>query len=277
MFAIAPLNTASLNATYERVFSIPFNSKSKYMLVIVKSVSGFELFVKGAPDVLEKFCMTESTGNTVPVNHARITDLQEVWSKQGQRVIMTCHKKLTIKEIPECGNEEMEAFIKEQLCGLSCVSLIGILDPPRKDVPNAVAVMRRYASYSHQLDSRAGIRIFMVTGDFKLTAESIARKVGIVTALLVDSLESMRQRKDLYEQAAKMTVTEMKPIDDVSFNGLVMDGKDVLLLEKQDWDVVFSYYPEIVFARTTPDQKMIIVQEAKKRGDNVVGVTGDGG
>lgn len=57
---------------------------------------------------------------------------------------------------------------------------------------------------------------------------------------------------------------------------LVLTGEDVSTLTPSDWDVAIGTYTEIVFARTTPEQKMKIVEEIKYRGDNTVAVTGDG-
>lgn len=84
-----------------------------------------------------------------------------------------------------------------------------------------------------------------------------------------------------------MSPSEMKPKDVVKTDnatspskqaivGLVLNGKELLEMNDKDWDVCCAFYPEIVFARTSPEQKMHIVQAIKARGDNVVGVTGDG-
>lgn len=56
----------------------------------------------------------------------------------------------------------------------------------------------------------------------------------------------------------------------------MLTGEDVSTLTPFDWHIVVGQYTEIVFARTTPDQKMKIVEEIKIRGDNTVAVTGDG-
>lgn len=56
----------------------------------------------------------------------------------------------------------------------------------------------------------------------------------------------------------------------------MLTGEDVSTLTPFDWHIIVGQYTEIVFARTTPDQKMKIVEEIKARGDNTVAVTGDG-
>ena len=68
----------------------------------------------------------------------------------------------------------------------------------------------------------------------------------------------------------------MKPTDDDPIRALVVTGDDIVTLTDEDWDAIFGLYSEIVFARTTPEQKLRIVEEAKLRGDNTVAVTGDG-
>lgn len=55
----------------------------------------------------------------------------------------------------------------------------------------------------------------------------------------------------------------------------MLTGDDVEQLNVMDWDLIMSEYMEIVFARTTPDQKLKIVEETKKRGDNIVAVVSD--
>jgi sodium/potassium-transporting ATPase subunit alpha len=68
----------------------------------------------------------------------------------------------------------------------------------------------------------------------------------------------------------------VKPSDDDPIRSLVLTGEDVSSLTPADWNIIIGNYTEIVFARTTPDQKMRIVAEIKARGDNTVAVTGDG-
>ena len=66
--------------------------------------------------------------------------------------------------------------------------------------------------------------------------------------------------------------SEMKPGDDDPIRAIVLTGDDVEQLTEDTWDTILSEYTEIVFSRTTPQQKMRIVEETKKRGDNIVAV-----
>ena len=64
----------------------------------------------------------------------------------------------------------------------------------------------------------------------------------------------------------------MKPADDDPIKAIVLTGDDVEHLTVDNWNTMLTEYTEIVFSRTTPEQKMMIVEETKKRGDNIVAV-----
>lgn len=98
-------------------------------------------------------------------------------------------------------------------------------------------------------------------------------QVGIVSQERIDTIENVRAAAS--EKAPPKSRYDIKPSDD-AIRALVLTGKDVSTLATSDWDVIIGTYTEIVFARTTPDQKMKIVEEIKHRGDNTVAVTGDG-
>jgi len=74
----------------------------------------------------------------------------------------------------------------------------------------------------------------------------------------------------------KLKPSDIRPSDDDPARALVLTGEDMDTLTSDDWDMVVGNYTEIVFARTTPEQKLTIVEEIKARGDNTVAVTGDG-
>lgn len=101
--------------------------------------------------------------------------------------------------------------------------------------------------------------MFMVTGDFKLTAQAIAFECGIISdQSMIDDVDALtRESKD-------------------GFHGrsIVLSGPELITLNDNQWNQL-SEYQEIVFARTTPEQKLRIVKELQARG-NVVGMTGDG-
>ncbi|KAL6299303.1 calcium ATPase transmembrane domain M-containing protein [Sparassis latifolia] len=272
------IDTASLLSSHDKVFEIPFNSKNKWMLTVVRSHSIAEnppaenwMLVKGAPDVLFPACTTImlSDGSVVPLNSTRRTQifmLQENWSSQGQRVLALCRRSLADVKLnmDTMSANDVEELMYAELQGLTLVGLVGIRDPPRGDVPDAVRTIRR-----------AGVRVAMVTGDFKLTALAIAKQVGIITTEKVDSLQQMRT-SDSAQRFISLPAPRIKPGEDDPIRALVLTGEDVESLTAEDWNMVVGNYTELVFARTTPEQKLRIVESIKARGDNTVAVTGDG-
>jgi sodium/potassium-transporting ATPase subunit alpha len=68
----------------------------------------------------------------------------------------------------------------------------------------------------------------------------------------------------------------IKPDDDGPERAVALTGDDITSFKPEDWNKVVGNYTEVVFARTTPEQKLRIVEEIKARGDNIVAVTGDG-
>lgn len=259
-----------LQTSWSRTFSIPFNSKSKWMLTINTDLHGNSfLYCKGAPDVLVQYCSShmKSDGSSTPFEKDAVTSFekkQNTWSSEGQRVIMTCYKTIITNNIPLNDDKAMETFIGQEMKDMIIMALVGIRDPPRGDVPLAVKQMRD-----------AGLRVFMVTGDFLLTAESIAKQCGIITASAVARFSDLQKPGAMVDYHPK-SVHDMKPDLTLDPKAIVLTGTDVSQMTQELWDEVYSNYAEIVFARTSPEMKMVIVEECKSRGDSVVGVTGDG-
>ena len=132
------------------------------------------MLIKGAPDVLFPYATSilESNGKSVPFNFAhqtRLSQLQHKWSSEGQRVIAVCKRSLDGLKLPK-DKIELEEMLYSELKDLTLVGLISIRDPPRADVQDAVKVIRA-----------AGVRIFMVTGDYMITALAIAMQVLITS------------------------------------------------------------------------------------------------
>jgi len=125
---------------------------------------------------------------------------------------------------------------------------MGLLDPPKASVPDAVAKCRT-----------AGIRVIMVTGDHPLTAAAIARQVGIIAP---------SSQLITYEETTCPSALENHAAALIAGGVLHHMSEDVL-------DQVIQTHREVVFARTSPQQKLRIV-EAFQRMGAVVAVTGDG-
>ena len=106
-----------------------------------------------------------------------------------------------------------------------------------------------------------------VTGDFGITALAISRQCGIVTGAIVHNSTNLTR----FASSASSTDEKADPPRDAA---LLLTGADLMKLNDNQWSQLCEY-PEIVFSRTTPDQKLRIVREFQKR-DQVVGMTGDG-
>ncbi|KAF7305091.1 Calcium ATPase transmembrane domain M-containing protein [Mycena kentingensis (nom. inval.)] len=262
----------SMATNHRVVAEIRFNSRNKFFLSLVQETATNKIYLcaKGAPDVLFGRCasVAKADGATTGFNAEAVTQAQakqQLWSSHGQRVLALCRRELddTLK-LDHMGPEALETLMYEELQSLTLVGLVGIRDPPRPDVPDAITVIRR-----------AGVRVFMITGDFKLTAVAIAKQIGLITTEKLDSIENMRS-SDLAKRFLNTPADLITPNEDDGVRALVVTGSEISTLDKADWDMIVGTYTEIVFARTTPEQKLRIVEELKARGDNTVAVTGDG-
>lgn len=301
-----------LYTLWRKTFELAFNSKNKFMIRTLKlsdpeglklAVSPEELAewrnedllmtIKGAPDILVERCTkyVGEDGHVYPLNPEMKSSIEEIknrWSSQGKRVILLARKILPAHQKqhrPE--NNTFEAEIMRQASSdLTLVGLVGIVDPPRDEILDVVKVLRR-----------AGIRIFMVTGDFKLTAQAIAIECGIITTpseMIHDVSKLSRNGIETPKSVSSGVISE-KDVDSKhgDARSITLSGPDLMSLNDNQWDQVCQY-DEIVFARTTPEQKLRIVKgmfqkfnsltifhitnknsEFQKR-ENIVGMTGDG-
>merc|ERR1712110_1261295 len=137
--------------------------------------------------------------------------------------------------------------------GLRFVGLMSMIDPPRAAVPDAVAKCRS-----------AGIKVIMVTGDHPITAAAIARSVGIISEG-TETVEDVAARKGV----------EVKDVNPREAHAAVVHGGEIKDMSEKQIDEILMYHTEIVFARTSPQQKLIIVEGCQRMGA-IVAVTGDG-
>ena len=138
-----------LQKQYLRVREVPFDSKKKYMATIHKTEQGFRVIVKGAPDVILGMCdMAHMAREGIEEENLKM-------ARDALRVLAVAYKDVS------SANCEVEH-------GLTFVGLVGIIDPPRPEAKEAVAVCRR-----------AGIKPVMITGDHIETAKAIAAEIGI--------------------------------------------------------------------------------------------------
>ncbi|KAG6839845.1 hypothetical protein C0991_011119 [Blastosporella zonata] len=260
-------DAATIRNSNFQAFQIPFNSRNKWMLTMypAKSSEGL-LFVKGAPDVLIPKCSSYWSAQTNDIQpfdaeaKKNLVATQEKWSRAGQRVILVCMRYYT-PYAPLGSNDFAPEITCNGVENLTIIGLLGLMDPPRPEITGTVLDCRR-----------AGVRFFMVTGDFGLTAAAIARQIGIITySSEPDKLADVTKR---ISELPKGPLPSGRSIENRIQSSLVLEGNDLALLTEAHWDVA-TLYEEIVFARTSPEQKMIIVEALQKR-DNVVAVTGDG-
>lgn len=150
------IDYAALRSKAEIVQELPFSTENKYMATIVQQIDGrFLLLVKGAPEIVEKFCDISAEETT------HISTYTEAYQKRGMRMLA-----LAVKEIGASENNIVNGNLFAS--GLKLISLFALSDPVREDVPDAV----------HEcLD--AGIEVKIVTGDNPATAAEIGRQIGI--------------------------------------------------------------------------------------------------
>jgi Ca2+-transporting ATPase len=199
-------DTETIIEKYGRIKEIPFDSKKKYMVTVHKYGNGYVTYIKGAPDVILPLCR----GDKSAANRA-VTDMA------GRALRVMAFAKAESATPPD---DPMK-------CGFELIGLCGMLDPPRPEVYEAVALCKR-----------AGIRPVMITGDHLDTAVAIAKSIGIYG-----------------EGDECRTEKQLSGLNDAELTKAVKNCT--------------------VFARTTPEFKVRIV-EAFQRNGMVVAMTGDG-
>ncbi|MDP2965106.1 MAG: cation-transporting P-type ATPase [Pelolinea sp.] len=233
----ANLDNREIEARYPRIHEIPFDSQRKRMATIhlpaKHQSSAYKkgalsknrvAFIKGAPNEVLDLCESVLSGGT-EINLSQKTRdevmrVNDQFARDGLRVLAIAQRKL-----PESIGEYTPDSVEEDMVFLG---LIAMMDPPRPEVAEAVAKC-----------NTAGIRIIMITGDYGLTAESIARRVGIVH----------------------------------SSNPRIITGFELNNLD--DGQLVEALKDEIIFARVAPENKLRVVTALQELG-NIVAVTGDG-
>lgn len=212
--------TESIYENSPRVDEIPFDSERKLMTTVHQVNDKFIVYTKGGVDELLNICTSYIEDGEIKedleVYKARIFDINETMAKDALRVLAFGYKELDHKP----SKDELEN-------NLIFVGLYGMIDPPRDEAKQAVEKCKS-----------AGIKTVMITGDHKITAVAIAKKLGI--------LEN----------------------EDEALTGLELDKISDEELEKN-----ISKYS--VYARVAPEHKVRIVKAWQKRGD-VVAMTGDG-
>ena len=165
------LDKMKLYQSMPRVNEIPFDSTRKMMTTIHKLENGkYRVITKGAPDVLLNRC--------IGIQKEKILRENEKMANKALRVISVAYKD--IESLP---NKISSETVENQL---KFVGLIGMIDPPREGVKEAVETCKK-----------AGIKTVMITGDHIATAKAIAEKIGIYTkrdkAITGEELDKLKQ------------------------------------------------------------------------------------
>ena len=272
----------------EQVFEIPFNSVDKFHLVVLRadedtigSIPGADdgdnciVLIKGAAEqILERCTTTTADGSLEDVDETfrqRATAALVAFASRGRRVISFAVTTLSVSAGTPVTREMLDL---DSLCFLGMSALI---DPPREDVPLAIVDCRL-----------AGVRVFMVTGDHAGTASAIARQIGIIddpeddddggdSESDSDSDSESDSTSSSSDDAAKAVTFKTPSWTTDPSVPIVVNGHDeVQALTSEDWDtLVYERDMGAVFARMTPEDKLLIVNECMDRGQ-VVTVTGDG-
>lgn len=159
------LEKGIMHAETPRVGEAPFDSDRKMMSTVHQAADGFAQYTKGAPDEILKICDTVwFEGEAVPLTEERrqgILDANRAMTQKALRVLAGALRRYDAQP-EDCSPAALER-------GLCFVGLVGMIDPVRPEVVDAIAKCRD-----------AGIRPIMITGDHVDTASAIARELGIL-------------------------------------------------------------------------------------------------
>ncbi len=220
------LDILKIRSNWQRLKALPFNSDRKLMATLNKSDSGYRLYVKGAPERLLNRCSQVALpdGGVELLNKSvqeAFVGLTAKMSSQGYRMLTLASRDI----LPAAGKKfELQ---EDNLKDLTLLGLAVLNDPLRVGVADTLLKAKR-----------AGLRIIMITGDHKLTAQAVAAQAGFKAE--VDN---------------------------------ILNGDELMDLSEQD--LSFKLKQVSVIARATPHDKLKIVKALQNQGE-VVAMTGDG-
>ncbi|XP_036149154.1 sodium/potassium-transporting ATPase subunit alpha-B-like isoform X1 [Monomorium pharaonis] len=257
-----------------KVAEIPFSSTTKYQMSIHRDAprdGGYTMILKGAPEVILDNCTTilmasgetkEMTADDHVLSRRACTELGYL----GERVLAYCDLQLpasTYGPTYKFDTDSPESY-NFPVKGYRFVGLISLQDPPRPGVPEAVQKCRT-----------AGIKVIMVTGDHPVTAMAIAKKVGIISEGHETHYERAILQNKSYSQVSDSLQVAAVDATDAGGAAIVITGAELRNMDADELDNIIRCYEEIVFARTSPQQKLLIVESCQRLGE-IVAVTGDG-
>jgi Ca2+-transporting ATPase len=199
---------------------------------------------KGAPNYVLDTCshMISPDGSIIPLTaqgrHQLLTIVDDL-SAQSLRVLAVAYKPFDVDPRAEFDSLDSDAKIEFLTRDSIYVGFVGILDPPRPGIQESIEIAKG-----------AGIKTVMITGDYLLTAISIAKSIGLIP-LGTDPTGVARDAKELRLPDSNSNYLTDTQIDDLTSSTLV-------------------------FARATPEDKLVIVRSLQRLG-HIVAMTGDGG
>ncbi|EJD75689.1 ATPase [Loa loa] len=255
-------NVTAYRKLYPKICEIPFNSTNKFQVSIHEQESDgrFILVMKGAPEQIIARCKTylQDSGekNLIKEDLQILQNAYEYLGRLGERVMGFCDLELDPEKYPKNFVFCIDP-LNFPLEGLRFLGFISMIDPPRPAVPHAV-----------DLCQSAGIKIVMVTGDHPLTAEAIARQVNIIKEgsmilKIINDDDKLKREKIMGNGNRNQS------------QAMIVHGEQLKKLSDKDLGFIVKHYSCIVFARTSPIQKLQIV-EAFQNAGHIVAVTGDG-
>ena len=177
----AGIEPAGLRTAHGLLAAHPFDSFRKRMTLIRGAAAGPIAYVKGAPRETLALCATVRwQGQTIlltPEHRRQCLAEHDRLASEGLRLLAVAERPLTPELL------DAPASVVEH--GLTLLGLVALWDPPRAEVPDAIALCRR-----------AAIRVIMITGDYGLTAEAIGRRIGLDVVTLVTGDEVQRMRPE---------------------------------------------------------------------------------
>ena len=214
--AKAGFKKIDLEEQFPRVHEVPFSSEAKRMTTLHTSPSGLIAYAKGAPEIILESCASRLTyaGEEMldPANREALSKTAREMASQALRVLAVAYKSNATLE--DCEHD------------MVFVGLVGMIDPPRSEARAAI-----------QQCEQAGIKTVMITGDHPVTAEAVARELGLLN------------------KGRVITGSELEAMSETNFERAV---------EKIS-----------VYARVSPAHKLRVVTALQKK-DHVVAMTGDG-
>jgi sodium/potassium-transporting ATPase subunit alpha len=250
---------------------IVFNSAYKFAMQIFRTPddpdNSFVAYMKGAPEIVFNKCtkilidgreepMSENYKNEFRAANKR-------FAKNGERVLGFTKMNFPRSDYPD--NHKFELNDPRDLefpLDFCFIGLVSLMDPPRDAVPNAVDKCKT-----------AGIKVIMVTGDQQLTASAIAKKIGIFedesSIDLYDRFEGRKSMEECVQESNAIVINGQMLTQAVKEDEGLPENEKGKKLEK------WLKKPQIVFARTSPAQKLYIVKGCQRLGYTVA-VTGDG-